>query len=60
MKKIEHSENRIVTEIDFIIKNEENEKIKQTTVELENMKNDNTKSFNKRKKRSDHQPSTTK
>ena len=37
--------NRISTEIHFIIKNEENEKIKQTTAELENMQNDNTKMY---------------
>ena len=37
--------NRILTEIHFIIKNEENEKIKQTTAELENMQNDNTKMY---------------
>ena len=33
--------NRILTEIHYIIKNEENEKIKQTTAELEKMKNEN-------------------
>ena len=37
--------NRILTEIHFIIKNEENEKIKQTTAVLENMQNDNTKIY---------------
>ena len=35
--------NRILTEIHYIIKNEENEKIKQTTAELEKMKNENNK-----------------
>ena len=35
--------NRIFREIHYIIKNEENEKIKQTTAELENMKNENNK-----------------
>ena len=41
--------NRISTEIHFIIKNEENEKIKQTTAELENM-NDSTKIYEAVKK----------
>ena len=43
-------QNRILTEIHFIIKNEENEKIKQTTAELENMQNDNTKMYEAVKK----------
>ena len=42
--------NRILTEIHFIIKNEENEKIKQTTAELENMQNGNTKMYETVKK----------
>ena len=42
--------NRILTEIHFIIKNEENGKIKQTTVELVNMQNDNTKMYEAVKK----------
>ena len=41
---------RILTEIHFIIKNEENERIKQTTVELKNMQNDNTKMYETVKK----------
>ena len=42
--------NRILTEIHFIIKNEENEKIKQTTAELENIHHDNTKMYEAVKK----------
>ena len=42
--------NRILTETNFIIKNEENEKIKQTTAELENLQNDNTKMYEAVKK----------
>ena len=42
--------NRILTEIHSIIKNEENEKIKQTTAELENMQNDSSKMHNAVKK----------
>ena len=42
--------NRILTEIHFIIKNEEKEKIKQTTAELENMQNDNAKMYEAVKK----------
>ena len=42
--------NRIVTEIHFIIKNEENEKIKQTTAKLKNMQNGNTKMYEAVKK----------
>ena len=42
--------NRILTETHFIIKNEENEKIKQTTAELENLQNDNTKMYEAVKK----------
>ena len=42
--------NRILTEIHFIIKNEENEKIKQTTAELENIQHDNTKMYEAVKK----------
>ena len=40
----------ILTEIHFIIKNEEKEKIKQTTAELENMQNDNAKMYEAVKK----------
>ena len=42
--------NRILTETYFIIKNEENETIKQTTSELENLHNDNTKMYEAVKK----------
>ena len=42
--------NRILTEIHFIIKNEENEKIKQTTAKLKNMQNGNTKMYEAVKK----------
>ena len=42
--------NRILTEIHFIIKNEEKEKIKQTAAELENMQNDNAKMYEAVKK----------
>ena len=42
--------NRILTETHFIIKNEENEKIKLTTAELENLRNDNTKMYEAVKK----------
>ena len=42
--------NIILTETHFIIKNEENEKIKQTTAELENLQNDNTKTYEAIKK----------
>ena len=42
--------NRILTEIHYIIKNEENKKNKQTTGELENMHNDNTKMYEAVKK----------
>ena len=42
--------NRILTETHFLIKNEENEKIKQTTAELENLQNDNTKMYEAVKK----------
>ena len=48
--QIESCRNRILTEIHFIIKNEENGKIKQTTVELANMQNDNTKMYEAVKK----------
>ena len=42
--------NRILTETHFLIKNEENEKIKQTTAELENLQNYNTKIYEAVKK----------
>ena len=42
--------NRILTEIHYIVKNEENKKIKQTTGELENIHNDNTKMYEAVKK----------
>ena len=43
-------QNGFLTEIHFIIKNEKNEKIKQTKAELEKMQNGNTKMYETVKK----------